>query len=95
MQINNSDIKTIIRELLNDGHTYKLYENVGVEVLRESIVILAKIVRDAKPIIQNDADMMSSISRFAPLPEEAQAAHDRKIYPSEMWIDQFNKLCGE
>lgn len=35
------------------------------------------------PIIQREAQMMADISRFAPLPHEAQAQHDSTEYESE------------
>ncbi len=55
--------------------------------------LLAGMVLDAKPIVEQDARMMADLTRFAPLSSEEQARHDSTEYPSEKWIEKFNRLA--
>ena len=54
------------------------------------------LVQLAKPIVEADARMAADLSRFAPLPSEAQEKHDTTEYPSEKWLsdlEAFKKKC--
>lgn len=54
--------------------------------------MLAKLVRDAKPIVQSDATMMADISRHAPLPAESQLLFDSTKSSSELWLEEFERI---
>lgn len=56
---------------------------------------LLGLLERAKPIVEQDAQMMADISRFAPLPPENQAAHDSKEYPSEVWLRDYADLVRD
>lgn len=47
------------------------------------------LVQLAKPIVENDARMVADLTRFAPLPSEAQEKHDTTEYPSEKWLSDY------
>lgn len=47
---------------------------------------LWELVERAKPIVEADALMAADLTRFAPLPSEAQEKHDTTEYPSEKWL---------
>jgi len=50
---------------------------------------LWELVQRAKPIVESDARMVADLTRFAPLPSEAQEKHDTTEYPSETWLSDF------
>jgi hypothetical protein len=35
--------------------------------------------------------MVADLSRFAPLPPDAQAKHDRTHFPCERWLEEFER----
>lgn len=57
--------------------------------------MLAKLVRDAKPIVQSDATMMADISRHAPLPAEDQFLFDSTTSSSELWLQEFERIARD
>ena len=50
---------------------------------------LLELVERAKPIVEADARMVADLTRFAPLPSEAQEKHDTTEYPSEKWLSDL------
>ena len=50
---------------------------------------LWELVERAKPIVEADARMVADLTRFAPLPSEAQEQHDTTEYPSEKWLSDL------
>ena len=84
----------IVRQLLLDEQLVKVHF-VDNDVLWECLRTLAKMVVDAKPIVESDARMMADISRHSPLPPESQVTHDTTEYPSEIWLEQFKKFTEQ
>lgn len=89
----SDSVDSIVRRLLVNAQLRKVYD-VEEDVLWECLRKLAKMVRDAKPMVERDARMMADLTRFAPLSPEDQAKHDSTEFPSEIWIQEFERLTS-
>lgn len=89
----SASVDSIVKYLLVNAHLRKVYYTEE-DVLWECLRKLAAMVRDARPIIEQDARMMADLTRFAPLSPEDQAKHDGTDFPSEIWIQEFERLTS-
>ena len=53
---------------------------------------LIDLINAAKPFVEDAARMDAVLTRFAPLPPEAQAKHDSTQSPAEKWLDDYHAL---
>jgi hypothetical protein len=85
-----TSVDRIVMRLLTDekNELVKIHW-VEEDVLWGALRKLARMVRDAKPMVESDAMMVADLSRFAPLPPDAQAKHDRTHFPCERWLEEF------
>lgn len=75
-----------------DNALRKLKEHSAKERLAAATQELLDLVRRAKTFVEFDARMAADLTRFAPLPPEAQAKHDSTETESEKWLADYERL---
>lgn len=71
------------------------YVEEAKECLAEALDLLLKLkdlVKEAKPIVESEFEMVSNISRMNVLPRQAQEKFDSTETRSEKWLAKFKEL---
>lgn len=56
------------------------------------IDVVLKLLERARRFVEFDAQMMADLTRFSPLPPDAQWAHDNTESESEKWLREYDEL---